>query len=363
MMTAPLKTNVANPRLRVGFVLARHFTLSAFALFVDALRLAGDIGDRSQRVDCDWVVLGSGQQSLSSAGIEITQAADFNTRQRFDYIVVVGGLLDRGSTLCREAQGFLLRHATTTPLIGLCTGSFILAELGLMAGRTACISWFHATDFAKRFPDVQLCSDKLFVIDGPRITCSGGAGAADLAAHLIEQHIGQGASRKSLEILQINGRRQADAPQAHAPLGLIARDQRLRRALLIMEQNLELPLAIAKIARMSSISTRQLERLSHEEAGASPQEIYRRIRLGVAATLVQQTRRSLTDIAGETGFSQPSHFARAFRAWFGQTPSAMRKCGTADERSALAAKSATRQSGLPAFSVAAGTQHAAAING
>src|SRR3546814_17696556 len=47
----------ARPRLSVGFILARRFTLCAFANFVDVLRLAADEGDRSRPILCDWTVL------------------------------------------------------------------------------------------------------------------------------------------------------------------------------------------------------------------------------------------------------------------------------------------------------------------
>ncbi|HEV7306971.1 MAG TPA: GlxA family transcriptional regulator, partial [Ensifer sp.] len=59
-MTTNIKSSApATNRLKIGFVLARSFTLSAFALFVDTLRLASDELDRSRRVRADWQVLGN----------------------------------------------------------------------------------------------------------------------------------------------------------------------------------------------------------------------------------------------------------------------------------------------------------------
>jgi len=82
------------PKLKVAFVLARSFTLSAFALFVDTLRLASDEFDRSGRVLADWQVLGSTRHLItSSCGIQVAPTSDFVDPSRFDYIVVVGGLL------------------------------------------------------------------------------------------------------------------------------------------------------------------------------------------------------------------------------------------------------------------------------
>lgn len=81
-------------RLKVGFVLARSFTLSAFALFVDTLRLASDEQDRSGRVLADWQVIGSTRHLITaSCGVEVAPTSDFVDPSKFDYIVVVGGLL------------------------------------------------------------------------------------------------------------------------------------------------------------------------------------------------------------------------------------------------------------------------------
>ena len=78
-------------RLKIGFILARSFTLSAFALFVDTLRLASDQLDRSGRVLADWQVLGSTRHLItSSCGVQVAPTSDFVDPCQFDYIAVVG---------------------------------------------------------------------------------------------------------------------------------------------------------------------------------------------------------------------------------------------------------------------------------
>ena len=82
-------------RLNVGFILARHFTLSAFANFVDVLRLAADEGDRSNQIICGWRVLSPTMQPIaSSCGVAVQPEERLGDPGRFDYLVVVGGLVD-----------------------------------------------------------------------------------------------------------------------------------------------------------------------------------------------------------------------------------------------------------------------------
>ena len=81
-------------RLRVGFILANHFTLTAFSTFVDTLRLAADEGDRSRQILSSWTVMSaSGQPVRASCGIAVLPQAGLVDPQKFDYVAVIGGLL------------------------------------------------------------------------------------------------------------------------------------------------------------------------------------------------------------------------------------------------------------------------------
>src|SRR6476646_1884138 len=57
--TSAITSGRPSPKLRVGFVLTPRFTLTAFAGFIDALRLAADEGDRSRQIGCEWAILGT----------------------------------------------------------------------------------------------------------------------------------------------------------------------------------------------------------------------------------------------------------------------------------------------------------------
>lgn len=123
-----------SPRLRIGFLLAPRFTLSAFANFMDVLRLAADDGDGSRQLRCRWSVLSADMAPVqSSCGVRIEPDERLGDPSRFDYIVVVGGLIDNGAGLSAEQNAFLHRAvAAKVSLAGLCTGMFTLA-LGLKA--------------------------------------------------------------------------------------------------------------------------------------------------------------------------------------------------------------------------------------
>ncbi len=316
------------PQLRVGFLLAHHFTLSALSLFVDALRLAADEGDRSRPIHCSWSVMSArGEPVRSSCGLHIAPTGAFLDPKDFDYIVVVGGLLKTGDQLDRAALDYLKRAASAgVPLVGVCTGSFILSRAGLMKGRRTCVSWYHLADFETEFPDQSPDADQLFIVDRDRITCAGGSGVADLAAHLIGLHVGPSAAQKSMHVLQMQSARAGSDAQPHASVGS-PNDERVRRAILVMEQHVAEPLTIEAIATKLNLSTRQLERLFHEAMAESPASVYRALRLRYARKLLETTRKSVTEIAVEAGFCDGAHFARQFRSMFGLAPRDARTAG------------------------------------
>jgi transcriptional regulator GlxA family with amidase domain len=315
-------------RLRVGFLLARQFTMSAFALFVDTLRLASDVEDKSGRRLCDWDVLSPNTHMIrSSCGIQVVPTAGLGDPERFDYIVVIGGLLDVEEQLPYESVGFLRRAVQKgIRLIGACTGSFVLADAGLLDGKLACISWLHHSEFKARFPAIRLTSQRLFVEDGNVTTCAGGSAVADLAALLVRRHVGEGAERNAMEILQLDRRREGADLQSRTPIAVpVHCDERIRVALLCMEENIDDRLEIDKIAEHVGLSRRQLERIFQNKTGFSPATAYEKICMKKAAQLVERTSKTMIEIALDVGFASSSHFCRRFRANFGMTPNKLRE--------------------------------------
>jgi len=322
-------TRAHSLKLKIGFLLARNFTLSAFSLFVDTLRLGSDQRDHSGRIACDWLVMSADKHFVtSSSGVQVPPNAPLKPPAEFDYIVVVGGRINEQIEVLDSASVAYVVSAAQAgiPVIGLCTGSFILAEAGLLRGRRACVSWLHHGEFRERFPDIAVTSHELFVEDGKVITCAGGSSAADLAAFLLNRHVGEFAEKNALEILQIARRRDASEMQPRNPLGQVSIDDaRVEKALLTMEQHVEDLLAIEDIAAQSGLSRRQLERSFRAALGISPASAYLTVRLDAAMRLVKGTKIPLAEIAILAGFQNSSHFIRKFRERFDIPPATVRK--------------------------------------
>lgn len=313
--------------LSVGFVLLHRFTLLPFAAFVDCLRLAADEGDRSRQLRCHWSFMTQdGKQAMSSCGAAITPCEPLKDPQTFDYIVVIGGLLDERQSADRHALDYLRQaQALGVPLIGVCTGVFTLIQAGLMTHRRCCISWYHHRDLVHLFPAIEPVADRLFIDDGDIITCAGGASTADLAAYLIERHMGKAWAMKSLHIMLIDEARLGSEAQPQPVVFVKISDRLVRRAIALIEQHLGEPLSVDMLAERVGTSRRHLERRFRNRLGVSPQRFSRELRLRYGLWLLHYTGKSVTEIGGRCGFADTAHFSRHFRALFGFTPSEIRK--------------------------------------
>ncbi|TGQ68332.1 MAG: GlxA family transcriptional regulator [Mesorhizobium sp.] len=311
---------------KFAFLLVRDFTLSPLSLFIDTLRLAGDEGDRSRRVEFDWQIVGErGLPIRASCGVELLPTKAVGNPEDFDNVVVVGGLLDTSRGLSSEKEAFLLRAAEKgVPITALCTGSFVLARYGLLDGYSAAVSWFHIKDFRTLFPDVNAHADSLFSVDRNRSTCAGGTGAADLAGYFVSKFIGHKAAEKAAKILVLDRIRNIRDAQPVGDLFPEASSRAVKRALLLMESSLQEKVPVAEIAAKSNCSRRQLERLFDVELGISPMAAYLALRVHYAKSLLQAGDLQISDVAYRCGFTSAGHFSRVFREHTGVTPTKVR---------------------------------------
>ncbi|MDZ5456097.1 GlxA family transcriptional regulator [Azohydromonas lata] len=317
----------ARPALNVGFVLAPSFTMVAFSGFLDALRLAADEGDRSRPIHCRWSVLAEElRPQRASNGVEVMPTARLGDPSAFDYIVVVGGLLHGEQKVPAAVTEFLRAAAARgVPLVGLCTGAFVLARAGLMEGRRCCVSWYHHQEFVREFPLLRAESHEMFVVDRDRLTCAGGTSVVHLAAWLLERHCGKAAAGKALRILLEEGALPARTPQPQPELAESTADQRVRQAMWLMEQNRSSPMPLPAVAQQVHLSVRHLERRFRKAIGMSPHEFSVRLRLRHAHWLASHTQMPLSQIALECGFSDSSSFSRRFREVFSYPASTLRR--------------------------------------
>ena len=312
------RPDVKPAMLRVGIVLRPHFSLIALAGVVDTLRFAADEGATSRPIRCSWTFLGESLDPVvSSSGIAITPSSAFGKPASFDAIVVIAGLFEKEPPIDANTLAFIQAADCAGILIaGIGTGILPLIQAGVLNGRTCCVHWFRYRDFVDRFPRVRFKTDQALISDGRYITCAGATAATQFGVWLVERHLGAALAQKCADMLLVQGK--IVQPQPPAPD--LVKNDRVRRAMLILEENVAHPLVIDEIATRLGVSVRHLQRIFKGNVGVTIQTYSRMLRLHYGLWQVHAAGRTLAHAAIGCGFADAAHFSRVCLHTYGKRP-------------------------------------------
>lgn len=304
--------------LHLTFLLFDGFSNMVLASAIEPLRAARDLSGRRL---FSWTLSSlSGAPVATSSGIVIAVDQPLERVGATDALILVSGYGMRDH-LPLGAAAAVRRKARGLPLIGgFDTGAWLLAQIGLLAGRRAVIHWMEREALAESFPEVTLVRAP-HVTDGNILTCGGAQSVLSWSLELIGAQAGEALR---YDVANMFGRNEPGAPPeaGSRPVERIsdhALPPALRRAIVAMRESTEQPLPLPRIAERSALSPRSLDRLFHAHLGMSAGSYYRQIRLAYARALARETKLTLYEIASRTGFSSPSTLARAYRRAFGET--------------------------------------------
>jgi transcriptional regulator GlxA family with amidase domain len=246
-------------------------------------------------------------------------------RTAYDTVIVGGG----DSILEHAPAGLLafIRKASKTSrrIASICTGSFILAEAGILDGKRATTHWLYARDLQARFPKMKMEEDRIFIIDGDVWTSAGMTAGIDLALAMAEKDLGADVARSIAQKLVVFHRRGGGQSQHSVLLDLEPKSDRIQNALAYAKKNLHTPLSVERLAEAAHLSPRQFSRAFRAETGQSPAKAIENLRLEAARVMMEQTRHPIDVVARETGFGDRRRLRQAFLRSFGQPPQTIRR--------------------------------------
>ena len=307
---------------QIGFLLLNEFSMLAFASALEPLRAANR---QSNRDLFNWVIANpGGTVAIASNGVEVRADGDLTILQECRMVFVCAGVNVRSNT-DRNVLNLIRRLDRNGAVIGaICTGTYVMAAAGLLDGRRCTIHWENIDGLSEEFPELEITND-LFEVDGTRVTCSGGTASLDMMLNLITQAHGAAlAAEISDQFIHDRIREPTDRQRMELRSRLGVSHPKLLAVVKTMEDNLEEPLAQTDIARMTSLSTRQLERLFRKYLNTTPTRYYLNLRLARARHLLRQTSMSILSVALACGFVSASHFSKCYRECYGCTPRAER---------------------------------------
>jgi len=264
----------------------------------------------------------------SSAGVGL--AAEALDEAPYDTILVSGG---EGARAFDERAGvvrWLQRQAgAARRMASVCSGAFLLAEAGLLDGRRATTHWQRSDAFARRYPQVRLEADRIWVRDGPIWTSAGITAGIDLALAMIEEDLGEMVARRTAQQLVVHQRRPGGQSQFSDLLDLGGMNGRFGPLLDWVRERLGEALGVERLAERAAMSPRHFARAFAAETGATPAKAVERLRLEAARLRIETTREPIDRVAQAVGFGDAERMRRAFLRAFGQPPQALRRAARA----------------------------------
>ncbi|KAA0111469.1 GlxA family transcriptional regulator [Mycolicibacterium sp. P1-5] len=286
-------------------------------VFVEANRFGGDYTIKVASVD--------GGDVRTSIGTRLGVTGSVESIESADTVLVAGSDRFPGRPIDPVLVEAVRSVAGRTRRLGsICTGSFILAQAGLLSGRRATTHWRETRRLARAFPDVTVEPDALFVRDGDVFTSAGVSSGIDLALALVEQDHGADLVRDVARWLVVYLKRAGGQSQFSTLVETNAPPQSALRV--VTEAIAADPGAdhsVKSLALRASLSTRQLTRLFRSELGTTPAEYVEMVRLD-AARAALDAGRTVSETAHLAGFGSTETLRRAFVEHLGVSPKAYR---------------------------------------
>ena len=206
-------------------------------------------------------------------------------------------------------------------MVTACSGTYMLAEAGLLDGRRAATHWAADKDFRRRYPDVLLDTEPIYVKDGNLYTSAGVTSILDLMLALVEEDFGSELALRVAQGLVMFLRRPANQSQFSVPLtGLKTDDEKIRDVVSHIAKNPGSDLTVERLGELAGMSPRNFTRVFAREIGMTPGKFVEVSRLESARRYLEQSTMPVGEIANACGYSTTDGMRLAFDRNLGVTP-------------------------------------------
>ena len=300
---------------------------STVTIPLEMLSAANDIA-RSRRQPNKLVTidLASGTHTTElvlSGGMRIKCQTTLNNISNSDLIFIPGIWGNPGASLpkLKPMMNWLVQqYAAGTTLCSIVTGSYFLAEAGLLQGKSATTHWRFFDKFSQRYPGIKL-QRKRFITSDEKLYCTGSINAVrDIMLHFVEQLYGESIAseiarqfthelKRSYESLLLN----EDQQRSH-------HDEEIIKVQEWLDQNSQSDVLISALAKRFKLSARSLNRRFKLATNVSPLQYLQGLRIEHAKELLKQSNLAVSEVADMVGYQDASYFTSLFKKVTAVTP-------------------------------------------
>ena len=313
--------------VEIGIVIYPECQLAAVHGLADLFRVANRLGE--QLFGSNRRQLRISHWKLDEAGLEPVRVFDTHALAHGPLTaLILPPSLDSepgGNAIAGHLCWLIAQHSAGTILCSVCAGAFLLAEAGLLNGRSATTHWIHAQTLAARFPAVRIDTEKLIIDDGDIITAGGVMAWVDLGLNLIERFLSPTVMLATARFFLVDaaGREQRFYSSFAPQLG--HGDKRVLRIQHWLQQHIAESPSIDAMATRANLVKRTFLRRFHKATGMTPTRYLQHLRVAKARESLEFSMLTINEIAWMTGYRDPGSFRKVFQHIIGLSPGDYRR--------------------------------------
>jgi len=321
---------------KVAVVLYEGCYLSSLSGPVDALQIANthiraQQGEEAKLFQWQTVSMKPGPVE-TSGGFSLQADTHINQNNHFDFIYIPGFLFkgltefDKMMEELEPLKDWLIQKWKQKSSIGAnCTGTFILAETGLLDGRKATTTWWLDNTFRNRYPSVKLNSQAMLT-EQDRLICAGTMTAFfNMALHIIEKQVSEELAMQCAKTMLINTSENAQSPYQNLLSSASSSDPIVAKTQYWINNHLEVNVDQVRLAEKVGVSQRTLIRRFKTELGITPLTYLQNVRIETAKSLLENSSTPLSQVVIRVGYNDISSFTKLFKQRVGLSPIGYRR--------------------------------------
>jgi transcriptional regulator GlxA family with amidase domain len=212
-------------------------------------------------------------------------------------------------------------HRAGARIASSCSGAFLVADSGVLRGRTTTTHWMYADELHRRYPNIDVRVDRMIIDHGDVVTSGGATSFLNLVIYLLERFGGHDRANLAAKVLLVDGHRPSQLPYVAALPGRFHDDMLIHEIQQHVDSHLDQPLRISELANQFGLSARTLSRRFESATGRGPQSYLQHVRVQHAKRLLETTGDSIDEIRRHIGYDDPAAFRRAFKQATNLSPS------------------------------------------
>ncbi|MDK2375052.1 GlxA family transcriptional regulator [Serratia fonticola] len=309
---------------RIYFLLFNDFNLLDFSGSLQVFESANKMmGHEFYNVT---IISNSQDPVTSHFGISLSATYLPEVSGEIDTLIVVGGIGVHET--CKDnilMAWFNIHRHRFGRIVSICSGTFLLAEWGILNERRAVTHWASCDRLRKKHPRIHVDEDRIFINEGNIWSSAGVTAGIDLTLALVEEDIDHETSLKVAKDLVVYLRREGGQNQFSDTLKAQQGDTRISKVIHWIKENIAKDIKISELASVVNMSERNLVRLFHSSTGEPPIKFILKTRLDLAKSMLDNSDKTITKIALECGFKNEVNFRRSFVKIYKVSPRKYRK--------------------------------------